>query len=328
MADLRGNTQFHPACGVQVSDRVIAKLESGGLEQLTQLAIDHLLSVPLASLVKPEVIASQIAINWRQTARSDQSYAWVRAHVERLQATTPTGTLRSHLAPGLIAPIKEAIGRPVVPDRALVGRLLEHGAVEDLLRELLVGALQGFAKRLRPAVPGSDRAVGRLRSLKRVSEGMLGGLGAEIERQAEQKAKDFVDSILSSVVAQAADDLCDPHKAEDYGRFRAHLLEQLLDTPLIDLKQEADKLETDTLVDTVVEMAGAIAESDQLEDQISSLIQVGLDTIGDQSAGQLLHEAGVADAWRAEVEQQVNLIAKDFIKSTPFRAWLDCILSE
>ena len=69
-------------------------------------------------------------------------------------------------------------------------------------------------------------------SLKRVSEGMLGGLGAEIERQAEQKAKDFVDTILSSVVAQAADDLCDPDKAEDYGRFRAHLLDQLLDTPL------------------------------------------------------------------------------------------------
>ena len=175
----------------------------------------------------------------------------------------------------------------MVPDRALVGRLVEHGAIEDLLRELLVGALQGFVKRLRPAVPGSDRAVGRLRSLKRVSEGMLGGLGAEIERQAEQKAKDFVDSILSSVVAQAADDLCDPAKAEDYGRFRAHLLDQLLDTPLEDLKREADKLDTDTVVDTVVEMAGAIAESDQLEGQISGMITVGLEAIGDQSAGQL-----------------------------------------
>lgn len=304
------------------------RLEAGGLEQLTGLAIDHLLSVPLASLVNPEILASQIAINWRQTARSEQSHAWVRAHVVRLREATPSGRLRDHIAPGLVTPLQEAIRKPVVPNRAMVGRLVEHGAVEDLLRELLVGALQGFAKRLRPAVPGSDRAVGRLRSLKRVSEGMLGGLGAEIERQAEQKAKDFVDSILSSVVAQAADDLCDPGKAEDYGRFRAHLLDQLLDTPLEELKREADKLDTDTLVDTAVEMAGVIAESEGLENQISSIIQVGLETIGDQSAAQLLEEAGIANAWRLEVEQQVNLIAKDFINTAPFQSWLEGILSE
>ena len=308
--------------------QILAKLEAGGLEQLTHIAIDHLLSVPLVSLVNPEVLASQIAINWRQSARSEQSHAWVRANVERIRAATPKGSLRDHMAPGLAGPLQAAISKPVVPDRALVGRLVEHGAIEDLLRELLVGALQGFAKRLRPAVPGSDRAVGRLRSLKRVSEGMLGGLGAEIERQAEQKAKDFVDSILSSVVAQAADDLCDPAKAEDYGRFRAHLLDQLLDTPLEDLKREADKLDTDTVVNTVVEMAGAIAESDQLEGQISGMITVGLEAIGDQSAGQLLEDAGIADAWRDEVEQQINLIARDFIKTAPFRAWLDGILTE
>ena len=308
--------------------QVMERLEAGGLEQLTGLAIDHLLSVPLASLVNPEILASQIAINWRQTARSEQSHAWVRAHVVRLREATPSGRLRDHIAPGLVTPLQEAIRKPVVPNRAMVGRLVEHGAVEDLLRELLVGALQGFAKRLRPAVPGSDRAVGRLRSLKRVSEGMLGGLGAEIERQAEQKAKDFVDSILSSVVAQAADDLCDPGKAEDYGRFRAHLLDQLLDTPLEELKREADKLDTDTLVDTAVEMAGVIAESEGLENQISSIIQVGLETIGDQSAAQLLEEAGIANAWRLEVEQQVNLIAKDFINTAPFQSWLEGILSE
>lgn len=311
-----------------MTDAILARLESGGLEQLTTLAIDHLLSVPLAALVNPEVLASQIAINWRHTARSEQSHEWVRAHVERLRSATPAGRLRDHIAPGLTGPLQDAISKPVVPSRALVGRLMEHGAVEDLLRELLVGALQGFAKRLRPAVPGSERAVGRLRSLKRVSEGMLGGLGAEIERQAEQKAKDFVDTILSSVVAQAADDLCDPDKAEDYGRFRAHLLDQLLDTPLAELKREADKLDTDTLVDTAVEMAGVMADSEHLEAQISSIIQIGLETIGEQSAGQLLDDAGVTDAWRIEVEQQVNSIAADFVKTAQFRAWLDGILSE
>ena len=45
------------------------------------------------------------------------------------------------------------------------------------------------------------------------------------------------------------------------------------------------------------------------------MITVGLEAIGDQSAGQLLEDAGIADAWRDEVEQQINLIARDFIKT-------------
>ena len=311
-----------------MSEHVLNRLEEGGLESLTRLAIDHLLSVPLASLVNPDILASQIAINWRQTARSSQSHAWIREHVERARSVTPTGQLRDRLSPGLIDPIQAAISKPVVPNRAMVGRLMEHGAVEELLRKLLVGALQGFAKRLRPSVPGSERAVGRLKSLKRVSEGMLGGLGAEIERQAEQKAKDFVDSILSSVVAQAADDLCDPSKAADYGRFRAHLLDQLLDTPLQELKQEADKIETDALVSTAVEIASSLADSEHLEARIASIIQVGLSSIGEKSAGELLEEAGITDTWRTEVEQQVNTIASAFVQTAPFRAWLEDILAE
>ena len=69
-----------------MNEQILAKLEAGGLEQLTHIAIDHLLSVPLVSLVNPEVLASQIAINWRQSARSEQSHAWVRANVERIRA--------------------------------------------------------------------------------------------------------------------------------------------------------------------------------------------------------------------------------------------------
>ena len=87
---------------------------------------------------------------------------------------------------------------------------------------------------------------------------MLGGLGAEIERQADKP--NFVDSILSSVVAQAADDLR-PCEGRGLRALSGHLLDQLLDTPLEDLKREADKLDTDTVVNTVVEMAGAIAEA-------------------------------------------------------------------
>ena len=45
-AHLRGDAKLHPSRRVKVTDAILARLESGGLEQLTTLAIDHLLSVP------------------------------------------------------------------------------------------------------------------------------------------------------------------------------------------------------------------------------------------------------------------------------------------
>ncbi len=311
-----------------MTENVLKRLESGGLETLTSIAIDHLLSVPIASLVNAKTLASQVVIHWRHLAASEQAQERLVEHIDRLRAHQPEGSLRDRIPANVVTPLREAVVRPMVPNRAIVGRLLEHGAVEELLRELLVGALHDFAKRLRPSMPGTDRAVGKLRGLKRVSEGMLGGLGAELERQAEQKAKDFVDTILSSVVAQAADEICNPAKAEDFGRFRSHLLDQILDTPLSEVKGELDRIDTQDLVETASQISAALAMSDSIEDQVVDIIELALESIGDLSAGQLLADAGLSDSWRAEAERQVTSISRAFIETEPFKAWLRDILAD
>ena len=94
------------------SEHADPRKTEAGLEQLTHIAIDHLLSVPLVSLVNPEVLASQIAINWQQSARSEQC-AWY----ERRRADSrrdPKGSLRDHMAPGLTGPLQAAISKPMV----------------------------------------------------------------------------------------------------------------------------------------------------------------------------------------------------------------------
>jgi len=304
------------------------RLQGEAADTLVALAIDHLLEMPLGELIDASSLARTTAATLRQATRSDQTETWLRERIVALQATVPDGTLRDYVPEAVVPPIRDIVIRPITPDRAMVGRLIEHGAVESLLRELLVNALQGFARRLRPSVPGGDRAANRLRSLKRVGEGMLGGLGAEIERQAEQKAKDFVDSILSSVIAQAADDLCDPKKAESYGRFRGHLLDQLLETPFTDLNREFNKLDPDTLVSTAAAAARALAEREGLEGEIEAVIIVALTGIGDKTAGQILEEAGMADTWRAEVEIRAAELARSFAATDAFGTWLEQLLAD
>jgi len=311
-----------------MSEIVRARLLDGATDELVKLAFDHILSLPFKTLVNPRSLAQQFSATLNQVAHSEQTETWLRDHIDQLRAQIPEGTLRDHIPDGVIKPIKQAISKPVTPDRDMVGRLIEHGAVESLLRELLVGALQGFASRLKPSVPGSERATSRLKSLKRVSEGMLGGLGAEIERQAEQKAKDFVDSILASVVAQAADDLCDPKKADSYGRFRSHIFDQLLETPLADLNQELNKLDPDTWVTTSAAMAQSLAKRDNIHQEIEDIINYSMTTLGEKTAAEVLDEAGIDDTWRAEAEKQCTVLANDFIATEAFGTWLNTLLTD
>ena len=157
---------------------------------------------------------------------------------------------------------------------------------------------------------------------------MLGGLGAEIERQAEQKAKEFVDSILASVVTQAADNLCDPAKAETYGRFRGHILDQVLDTPISELSNEIDKLDPEALVSTAAATFRALSERENLTAEITHLIESALATLEKKSAGELLEEAGIVDSWRKDAEAQVSTIARGFIATPGFQGWLEELLRE
>jgi hypothetical protein len=311
-----------------MSDHVLKRLEGESLDTLVSLAIDHLLAQPIAQLIDPQLFAQQTVLSLHNAAHSETTEAWIREQISNQRSRVPECTLRESVPAEVIEPIKDAISRPVTLNRAIVGRLVEHGAVEDLLRDLLVNALQGFAKRIRPAVPGSGRASSRLRSLKKVSEGMLGGIGAEIERQAELKAKEFVDSILASVVTQAADDLCDPSKAATYGRFRGHIVDQLLDTPLTELSGELDKLDPEALVSSSAAALRALSERDDLTTEVTLLIESAVAGFGQKSAGELLEEAGVADSWRRDTESQVSTIARGFISTPGFQTWLGELLQD
>ncbi len=309
-------------------DKTRERLLNGAADELTTIAFDHILSQPFYTLFNSKSLAQQAAATLKQVAHSKQTETWLQNHIQTLTKQTPSGTLEDHIPADVVDPLKSAISKPVTPDRAMVGRLVGHGAVENLLRELLVGALQGFASRLKPSVPGGERASSRLRSLKRVSEGMLGGLGAEIERQAEQKAKDFVDSILASVVAQAADDLCDPKKADSYGKFRGHLFEQLLQTPLMDLNREVNKLDPDTWVTTASAMAQALSDRENIETEIADIINFSLANLGQKTAAEVLDEAGIDATWRHEAERQCSQIAQTLIATDAFGNWLEALLQD
>ena len=307
-----------------MTETVLTRLEGGALARLVDLTSDHILDQPLSLLVDVPWVAERVTEGLAAWSQSDQTEIWIRDRVTELREKTPQGRLGDHIPAEVSDPLKALVERPFVPDRAIIGRLLGHRAVESLVRELLIGTLQSFAQRLKPSVPSSSR----LRGLKRVGDGVLGGLGSVLEGQAESRVRDFVDTVMSQVMNQIADYICNPNNADAFGRFRGHLLAQVLETPLSDLDRELDKLDPDDLVKTGTAIARALSAREGLHDEIVQVIQAVVDEAGDTSLREHLAQAGVKDEWHTEVRSKITLSAQAFIATDEFKQWLDEVLAE
>jgi hypothetical protein len=301
---------------------LLRRLENGGLESLATLAIDHLLARPVAELVDPEWVARQVVLALDAVSAGPETEQWLAKRIEDLRETVPAGTVGDRMPDEIRRPLRDVVGRDYLPDRVLVGRLLDHAAMQRLLRDLLVGALRGFVAKLKAPVP---RPLSKLRELggKALQDGVLGGLSHEIERQAEARIKDFVDGAVHGFVEQVADHLTAPEHAAAYAAFRVHLVDTLVDTELAVFAGEFGKLQPEALVATGAATARALARREGFEGEIAAALRAAIDASSGRSLGELLAEAGIREDWRRETEAQLATQARNLVASDAFRRWLD-----
>ena len=109
---------------------VRARLRDGGADRLADLLLDDLLDRPLAELIDARWLAERLVVSLRSAAADPRVERWFRDRVNDLRARVPAGP------PPLPAPIRgplhELLRRPYVPDRAIVGRLLDHDTARAL----------------------------------------------------------------------------------------------------------------------------------------------------------------------------------------------------
>ncbi len=327
------------------------RLAGGALDRLVSDVVQHVLERPVAELLDPAWLAQQVLTGLRAGTRDDRTERWVREQLRGLQAAVPKGKLGGHVPAEVLAPLRVVLSRTLLFDRALVGRLLDHDAARHLVTDLLSGALHSFAEKLRPvanmasaasslgqsmAGARAGRGLDRLKLLsqgvKGLSEGVLGGISAEIEHRAEGKVKDFVDGALSAAMDQVADHLCAPENAARYAAYRLHVLDTVLDTDNRVLVGELDKLDPDNLVATVAGALRSLAERPGFEAELERALRAGVEGTGGRSLGDLLRETGLErgegdEVWRARLTDQLSAEARIFVASDPFGAWLTDLLA-
>jgi len=320
---------------------VLSRLRGSALPELLALVVDDLLDRPVAGLLDPEFVADQVMAALETAGSGARTEEWLREQLATLRERVPEGTLGDRAPAEVMDPLREALGRPVVWDRELAGRLVDHEAVRSVMSEVLLHALEAYARKL--TALGRDNPVsqtarnlgigkgslgGGLGRLKTLGEGLARGITAEIEAQTEGRVQSFVDQAMSAVMQQVADHLCDPKYAALYGRYRVHLVDTLLSTELSVLAAELDKMDPDSLVATGAGVARSLSRREGFREEVAQAVAGVLEQAGPQSLRGFLAEAGVDEArWRQGIEEQILVRGRELIEEPPFQEWLARLLA-
>ena len=310
------------------ADALLVRLrqDDTAIEGLGDLVLDDLLARPVADLVEPAWVAERLVEGLRVSADDRRTEDWVRQHLQTALDRTEgaSGALRPRVPGELLGPVKDLLRRPYVPDPVIVRALLDHRAMNNLLRAVLSETLTEFARTIKSTLPQKPLSSGRgrLGNILGAAQGVAAVVGAELERQLEGKVQAFLDGAISAALDLSVARMCAPDFADEFGAWRADGLEAVLDLPVERYRRELEKLDPDGLVTDVAALVRAVARWDGLSEALEAALRATVDEAGDRSAKDFLSGSGLEEGWRPHVRDLMVEWARDVVASEPFEGWL------
>lgn len=295
-----------------------SRLIESGLDRFVDLLIEDTLATPVRRLVDLHDFAGLLASALRSAAADPTVERLVRERVRELKGLGGSGPLP--VPAELRAPLRELVRRPFVPDRDLLGEILDHRASRVILKGLLEDAVVSFATRFKTPmpVPAPLKGLG-------VLGGRLGGVAAtvsqEVERTVEAKAREFVGAAVDRLVGKLADQLCDPDESAVYASWRAHALDTLLQADRRKLLGEVDKLDPEALAGSALELVRVFVDREgfpgELERTLESVVaESGEKTVRDVLGGVEHHAIGL-------LRELLRARARAVVETEAFATWWD-----
>lgn len=296
-------------------------------ETVSALLLDSLLALPLRTLLVPELhapllraaLCSLLRGPWSRPG-SGVGLAALTAHAARW--LRGQANLRQTIPPTLIELTRELIRRPYMPDRKIVLGLISVPPLRTLTRELMVGTLLDYGRKLRAATtepaagakgaaPPRGGLLGRLATeavrkggaaAQAIAPGVTSLVTDELERQMQRRATEFADGAVDELLLRAAATLTDPQRTAEQTAVKLAMLDYLLTLPGAELAQELERLEPHAVGELGQKALLGFLESDTAEADLVAILQGLSDAVAADPAlslGALLDSAGALAPVRA-----------------------------
>ncbi len=308
---------------------------SSATARVTELLLDALLGQPIHKVLVPELHAQLVVAVLRQQLRAPlpllnqavvAAVAWLRTQ----------GTIGQGLPTPVVALLRELVRRPYMPERELLLGVLALPPLRALTRELMVGTLLDYGRKLRagaaepppghkaPPPKGGFSALGRLASeavrkgsavAMAVAPGVTNAVSDEFERQLQRRSVEFTESAVEDLMSRAATTLTEPARQADQLALRQALLEHVLSQRGPVLARELERMEPHAVSELVRVAALSWFTRDTAVAELVALLQKVRAQAPDKSIAALLEELGVLAAVRTALLQLFVQSAAPLVES-------------
>lgn len=317
------------------------------------LFVDHLFDQKLAALVD------------FQQARAIALRALTEANLERIferhvipgyrryrgAVATTTDSVGAFVPDGARDDIIEIVLKSRMPRAKWSQGAIDRSLIRRLFAPVWANLLVSFTKRLPiPGVgaasggSGSSSAVGRGvsgiagrigRSAKEQAEklvdagkSVMSGLGSEVERRFQAVTKEFSES-AEEVFREALNErLKSSEGRELVAQVSRQVIDHVLVTSVADIHEDAERIPIEDILRLVPSIVSHSAARAFVQDIVRQEIDAFLALEGDRPLREVLSELGILDEVRAAAVPRASALARGFLASPAFRAWLDALLGE
>jgi len=236
--------------------------------------------------------------------------------LDRLRASTlPLGVW-------LPDPVRDAmaamLGHPAPIPRALVDKVVADEHVRDSARAMLQEALSSFIHKAFSVTPGGRGLRGVIGLGARAAGGLFGGIGEEIQRQLEERVRDFVDGGVAMLQKRVAQQLTSADTARLLGKRRRAMFLELLGQPESLLPKLVKKTPWDALDAMVPALVAHNLARAELRAAVREELAAVVAELSTQTIGELVDELGLRAALAESVRAHGVPLVREFMKSAEF----------
>ena len=264
-------------------------------------AIERCLSTKVS-----EVIDKDALIRAMESAVSEETLRKVVRPIAKTSTLLEVARLREDPSPlGAYVPeaaradVRALLERPGLLPEKLVRQVLQHEAFEDVMREVLEGALRDFQEKVNPFT--SEWGLPALiKKFSPMGFGLGGGIAKsfesvqkEFEKRLEPELKRFLQGAAKRALAMTADFLIQRSDKPTFVALRKELFAWLLEQPMSELTESADA-ETMRLAESIShEVAKHVIAMPAARNRRRATVEMALAAHKNQTLNEALSAYGV-----------------------------------
>jgi hypothetical protein len=150
---------------------------------------------------------------------------------------------------------------------------------------------------------------------------LLGSLGEEVQKQMQDRVRDFVDGAVGGVQERIAKRLADPKTAEEVGRVRKKAFLRFLERPESEVARSLATVPHAAIEALIPSVVMHNVKRDALRVAVRAEVAAVLADVGEQTVGALLDEVSARELARTALHEVGLPILRDMCKTTAFDAW-------